>query len=300
MRVLSRSEPGYPPALEDLSDPPACVWVRGIVPPGRAVAVVGARGADAAGRAFAFELGRALGRAGLWVVSGGARGIDAAAHAGALAAAAPTVVVLACGVDISYPPEHGPLFARILGAGALLSELPPGSPPLRRRFLRRNRLIAALGCACVVVQADDRSGALSTAGVAHRLGRPVLAVPWNPGAPLGRGTARLLANCAQVATAVEDVIHAVGMVPTVETAIGARGASGGALRVAGTPGGGPGRGGLAGALLGRLQVSPAHLDELVVASGAKLPEVSTTLLTLELEGLVLRTDCGRYELLRAY
>lgn len=160
---------------------PLGVWVRGTGHlrelTERAVAVVGSRAATDTGAFVAAEMGTSLVERGWTVVSGAAFGIDAQAHEGALTAGGPTVAVLACGVDVAYPRPHAPLLARIAGSGLVVSELAPGCSPTRVRFLRRNRVIAALARATVVVEAAHRSGALSTAGVADDLGRWVAAVP---------------------------------------------------------------------------------------------------------------------------
>ena len=161
--------------------PPLALWVRGAARldelADRSVALVGARASTAYGEHVAGELGHQLGERGWTVVSGGAFGIDAAAHRGALAADAATVAVLACGVDRTYPAAHGALFHRIAESGLLVSEWPPGAAPHKHRFLVRNRLIAALTRGTVVVEAAARSGAQATARRAHRLGRQVMAVP---------------------------------------------------------------------------------------------------------------------------
>ena len=162
--------------------PPVGLWVRGPARldelADRSVAIVGSRASTAYGEHVAGELGHQLGERGWTVVSGGAFGIDAAAHRGALAAEAPTMAVLACGVDRPYPAAHGALFDRIAETGLLVSEWPPGCAPLRHRFLVRNRLIAALTRGTVVVEAAARSGAQATARRARMLGR---AAPGRPG-----------------------------------------------------------------------------------------------------------------------
>jgi len=181
---IARGSSGYPSRLLSLSDAPAVLWVRGRGPMdgGRSVAIVGARAASGAGCERARVLAAELAQKGVAVISGGAFGIDAAAHEGALAAAAaPTFAVLGCGVDVTYPDRHGPLFARIAAQGGLLSEYPLGTPPRAGQFPRRNRIIAALGDAVVVVEAAHRSGALITAALARSLGKPVLAVPGSSG-----------------------------------------------------------------------------------------------------------------------
>jgi DNA processing protein len=181
-RVVVPGDEEWPGALDDLGDrAPLCLWVAGDLllsdAVRKAVAVVGARACTDYGANVAAELASGLGDRGWTVVSGGAYGIDAAAHRGAMAVEAPTVAVLACGVDVAYPRAHDGLLRAIRSVGAVVSELPPGSHPTRLRFLDRNRVIAALGRGTVVVEAAARSGALNTAGHAEQLSRVVMAVP---------------------------------------------------------------------------------------------------------------------------
>jgi DNA processing protein len=201
--------------------PPIALWVRGarrldeLVD--RSVAIVGSRASTAYGEHVAGELGHQLGERGWTVVSGGAFGIDAAAHRGALAAEAPTLAVLACGVDRPYPAAHGALFHRVAETGLLVSEWPPGCAPLRHRFLVRNRLIAALTRGTVVVEAAARSGAQATAQRARRLGRQVLVVPGPVTSAMSVGCHELLRDREAEATLVasaDHVIEAVGGIGT--------------------------------------------------------------------------------------
>jgi DNA processing protein len=193
--------------------PPVALWVRGparldeLVD--RSVAVVGSRASTAYGEHVAGEVGYQLGERGWTVVSGGAFGIDAAAHRGALAAEAPTLAVLACGVDRPYPAAHGALFSRIAETGLLVSEWPPGCAPLRHRFLVRNRLIAALTRGTVVVEAAARSGAQATAKRAHRLGRQVMVVPGPVTSAMSVGCHELLRDEEAGATLVASAAHVI-------------------------------------------------------------------------------------------
>jgi DNA processing protein len=201
--------------------PPLALWVLGtprldeLVD--RSVAIVGSRASTAYGEHVAGELGHQLGERGWTVVSGGAFGIDGAAHRGALAAGASTLAVLACGVDRPYPAAHGALFHRIAETGLLVSEWPPGCAPLRHRFLVRNRLIAALTRGTVVVEAAARSGAQATAERARRLGRQVLVVPGPITSAMSVGCHELLRDREAAATLVasaDHVIEAVGGIGT--------------------------------------------------------------------------------------
>ncbi|MBB3085794.1 DNA-processing protein DprA [Geodermatophilus sabuli] len=197
--------------------PPMALWVRGqarldeLVD--RSVAIVGSRASTAYGEHVAGELGHQLGERGWTVVSGGAFGVDAAAHRGAMAAGAPTIAVLACGIDRVYPAAHGALFHRITEDGLLVSEWPPGAAPHRHRFLVRNRLIAGLTRGTVVVEAAARSGAQATARRADRLGRPVMVVPGPVTSATSVGCHELLRDIELGAVLVADaghVIEAVG------------------------------------------------------------------------------------------
>ena len=179
-RLLFAGQPGWPPGLDDLEFAPFTLWARGAMAEVdwmRSVAVVGSRAATSYGLHVAGEFGYDLASSGYLVVSGAAFGIDAAAHRGALAAEVPTIAILAGGVDRPYPLAHSQLLDQIRATGLVLSEAPPGASPRRERFLARNRLIAAVTAGTVVVEAGLRSGALSSAGHAERLGRVLAAVP---------------------------------------------------------------------------------------------------------------------------
>jgi DNA processing protein len=210
--ALCGCDPRYPSPLDDLPDPPAVLYVRGelarferAVSADR-VSIVGARRATDYGLQQARGLGRGLAAAGLTVVSGMALGVDAAAHVGALDAQGVTIAVLACGPEQVYPASKRRLHARIVATGAVVAELPPGTPPRRWCFPARNRIIAALGQATVVVEAGERSGSLITAGQAVDLGREVAAFPGLVTAPLAAGTNALIADGAQLVRGAHDVL----------------------------------------------------------------------------------------------
>lgn len=216
-RVVVPGDPDWPTGLDDLRERrPACLWVRGggDLRADRSVAMVGSRAVSAYGRHVAGDLAVGVARHGLVVVSGGAFGVDAAAHQGALAADGRTVCVLACGVDRAYPRVHERLLAQVAVDGLVVSESPPGADPTRWRFLERNRLIAALAGATVVVEAAWRSGALSTARHAVRIGRPLGAVPGPVTSAGSAGCHRLLredgAVCVTTADEVVELASAVG------------------------------------------------------------------------------------------
>jgi DNA processing protein len=197
--------------------PPLALWIRGtgdLPTVGvRSVAIVGARAATEYGERVARDLAYGLAERGFVVVSGGAHGIDAAAHRGALAAQRETVIVSAGGLDAAYPPGNNLLFERAAECGLLVSESPPGAAPQRRRFLTRNRLIAALGTGTVVVEAARRSGAMNTAGHCRGLGRPLMAVPGPVTSGMSIGCHRLIAadhEPAQLVGDVGDVLLVIG------------------------------------------------------------------------------------------
>lgn len=202
--LLVHGEADYPPMLAAIEDAPPTLAVRGfthlLAKP--CVAMVGARNASLNGRKFAQELAHDLGQAGFVVVSGLARGIDGAAHQGALDSG--TIGVMAGGVDVVYPREHQDLYENIAASGALLSELPPGTQPQARHFPRRNRIVSGLALGTVVVEAVIRSGSLITARLAAEQGREVFAVPGSPRDPRSHGANHLIRNGA---TLLENADH---------------------------------------------------------------------------------------------
>lgn len=286
--ALVWGEDGYPETLAQLHDPPPVLLGRGdpaaLSRP--AVAIVGSRSATTPACDHARALAAGLGRAGLTVVSGLALGIDAAAHRGALSAGAPTVAVLGCGPDRVYPAEHGALARAVAGGGAVVSELPVGTGARPAHFPRRNRIIAGLTLATVVVEAGLRSGALITARVAIDHGRDVLAVPGSVGNPLARGCHALLKQGAGVVEDVQDVLDALagryvppGDRPERAAVVDADGAITDPE---------------ARALLHALAGGPASLDQLVTRSGLTASGVSSMLLSLELDGVVSALPGGLF------
>lgn len=208
--LLVLGDAGYPSALAAISDPPSILSVLGdtglLSRP--SVAMVGARNASAAGRRFARTLAEAVGQAGLVVVSGLARGIDAAAHEGALATG--TMAVVAGGIDVVYPEENRALHGQIAARGAIVSEMPPGTEPIAALFPRRNRTIAGLALGTVVVEAALRSGSLITARQALDQGREVFAVPGSPQDPRARGANDLIRQGATLAEEAADILAVLG------------------------------------------------------------------------------------------
>lgn len=215
LRILTAGDAQWPRGVDDLKQPPLCLWVRGNADLAqvlrRSVAVVGSRASTSYGRHVAGELGIALAERGFTVVSGAALGIDTAAHDGVLVAGGTTVAVLAGGADRAYPASNAPLLARIAETGAVVSEMPPGSAPTKPRFLSRNRLIAAMTPGTVVVEAGWRSGALSTARAAERVLRPVGAVPGPVTSALSAGTNEAIrSGLAVCVTDADEVAELVG------------------------------------------------------------------------------------------
>jgi len=201
-------ETGYPAGLASISDAPRRLWIRGeLDQAGIAVAVVGSRTATPHALEMGFSLGEGLARAGVTVVSGMARGVDSAAHRGALRAGGRTVAVLGCGVDIVYPAENRALSAAIAASGALVSELAPGSPPEGWHFPRRNRIISGLSLGVVVVEAATGSGSLITARCAMEQNRPVMAVPGTVLSGRNRGAHALLKDGARIVEGVADILE---------------------------------------------------------------------------------------------
>ena len=219
IEVRNVLDPTYPARLKMIADPPPLLYITGTLTEQDelAVAIVGARRATTAGRAVTEELSRDLAEAGMTVVSGLARGVDAAAHRGALAAQGRTIAVLGCGIDRTYPPEHERLRKQIEEQGAILSETPMGAPPSSHHFPRRNRIISGLSLGVIVTEAAINSGSLITARLAAEQGREVFAVPGFVKEDTSRGTNALLKEGAALIEQAQDVIDAV--LPQLEQAM---------------------------------------------------------------------------------
>ncbi len=213
MDCIHLGTPEYPRLLAEISDPPTCIWSRGdrALLSATAVAVIGARAASHEGLIAASEIAFDLARAGIVVVSGLARGIDAAAHRGALDAGGKTIAVLGTGIDRVYPAENERLHDEIASSGLLLTEMPPGTPPLEWHFPRRNRIISGLSRAVVVVEARDKSGSLITARLAAEQGRDVMAVPGTIVGGRNRGANALLRDGAKLVESAVDILQELGL-----------------------------------------------------------------------------------------
>lgn len=272
-RSVTPGDGAFPALLRELHDPPARLYLRGGAPEllaRPAIALVGARSCSPYGAQVARELARELAAAGLVVVSGLARGIDGEAHRGALAAGGTTVAVLGCGIDRDYPRSHAGLAARIAESGVIVSEYPPGVEPAPWRFPARNRILAGLALATVVVEARERSGALITADFALELGREVFAVPGEITSALSAGTNDLLRQGAAPLLGPDDVLAALG----IERA----------------PPPTPGLSPAAARVLDVLGAGACGVDEIVRAGRLGSGEAAAALVALELEGLVAQAD----------
>jgi DNA processing protein len=269
-------EAGYPARLAGLAPRAASLWCIGRMPRPQVpcVAIVGSRAASGAGCEKARRWSEALAGRGFAIVSGGAFGIDAAAHEGALAAGGETFAVLGCGVDVVYPDRHAGLFARIAQQGGLVSELPPGTAPRARQFPARNRIIAALADAVLVVEAAVRSGGLITAGHARKRGQRVLAAPGTP------GTDGLLARGALPVTSVATLWDAL---------------EGRAAEIPAAPLPGPHA-----ALVTALREGADSPGSLARRLGISLPSIMALLTEAELAGWVRRAGGSQDEVLRGH
>ncbi len=215
IQILLESDDGFPRQLHELPDPPGVLFVRGCLQPSDAlaIAIVGSRHATHYGLQQAERLGGSLARAGYTVVSGLARGIDAAAHRGALAAGGRTIAVLGSGVMNIYPPEHADLATEIAASGAVISEAPPRAVPLAGMFPQRNRIISGLSLGVLVVEASNRSGALITARHAMEQGREVFAIPGLVTSRMSHGCHRLIRDGAKLVETVDDILEELGPLP---------------------------------------------------------------------------------------
>ena len=279
--ILTEAHAAYPRMLREIHDPPGVLFVRGTIKPEDALAIgiVGTRHATPYGLRQAERLSGSLARAGLTIISGLARGIDAAAHRAALSAGGRTIAVLASGVLNIYPPEHDKLAAEVVARGALLSESPPRALPLGGMFPQRNRLISGLSLGVIVVEAGTRSGALITARHAMEQGREVFAVPGNVDSRASQGCHRLIRDGAKLVETADDVLEELG--PLVEATPRDDG------QVVHHP---------AELLLNELeqQVLAAigsqttSIDQVVAQSGLPVPQVLSTLSVLEMRHMIRR------------
>lgn len=281
LALVTLADAAYPALLREIHDPPLVLWTRGdlrAVNDRPGVALVGSRRAGPSSLETARRLARDLAKAGLTVVSGLARGVDAAAHRGALEGGGTTAAVLGNGADVVYPAEHRALASAVAESGLIVSELPPGTPPLAHHFPLRNRLISGLSRAVVVVEASERSGSLITARLALEQGREVLAVPGSVTAGCHSGCHALIKDGARLVENVKDVLEEVGWTPRPDSG----------ADMASKPIDDNG-------LLGH--VKPGELvtaDDLVARTGRGTSQILGELSRLEIEGLIRRTGLGTF------
>jgi DNA processing protein len=310
--ILCPDDRSYPVLLRSIPDPPAALYLRGSLEPRdlNAVAIVGSRKCSIYGREQADRFGALLAGSGVTVLSGGARGIDSAAHRGALThPQGRTVAVLGSGVDVAYPPENEPLFRQIVesGRGAVMSEYPLGTPPLADNFPRRNRIVSGMSRGVLVIEADERSGALITARQAcDDHGRPVFALPGRVDNALSAGPHQLIRDGAVLAAKLEDILDNLGPLPqeameacTAAVSENGDGAAAGALFQ--TPQATGVEAGPVAGLSERQQVivaalddQPADVDAIIDRTSLSAQQVLQELTFLTLRGQVRRVDGQTY------
>lgn len=288
VRILSFTDSNYPARLRMIPDPPPFLYCKGEIREGdeKAVAVVGARSASEYGMRVTRDLCQGLSLLGFTVVSGMARGIDGEAHETALGVGGRTVAVLGSGADVIYPPEHEGLYRKICEGGAILSELPMGTPPFSFNFPSRNRLISGLSLGVVVVEATEKSGSLITAGLALEQGREVFAVPGEAGASRSRGTHRLIRQGAKLVESVEDIVEEIAPQLLARAGIAKKNPP---LIL-------PSNMSLEAKKIFELVLgSPLQIDEVIQTSGFSPAKVSEILLELEIKGLLRQLPGKRFK-----
>lgn len=281
VEIATKNDPSYPHALLNIQYPPPVIYILGRVLPSDAfsIAIVGSRKPSYYGTRVARRLSKNAVEEGLAVVSGMARGIDSAAHKGALAAGGRTVAVLGSGIDIIYPPENKKLAEEIRENGAVVSEFPFGTCPFPQNFPRRNRVISGLALGVVIVQAGETSGALITADFALEQGREVFAVPGEIGNPLSQGVHDLIKQGARLIEGIDDILEELRIPAARERNLtdnaGQEGLSSCEKRV-----------------LTALGFSPMSTDDIVIATGFSAQTVTSALVRLELKRIVARVTGG--------
>jgi DNA processing protein len=286
IRLVMLGDPDYPRGLAEIADPPVMLYLKGLLPPPELplIAVVGARQASPYGLAMAKELAQGLAENGWGVVSGMARGVDAAAHSGALAARGYTLAVLGCGLNICYPRENERLRDRLQASGGLTSELPPDAGPAAKNFPIRNRIISGCSLGTLVVEAGSKSGALITAYLALEQGRDVFAVPGPATSDRSRGTNSLIKQGAKLVETIDDVLVEFSYLQpdrrekrsSLPPQVPARELSG-----------------EEDVIFQQLSLEPSHIDQLVERTGLTVSVVGALLTMLEIKGLARRLP-GHY------
>jgi len=287
-RLIARDDPEYPPSLQNIPDPPGLLYLKGRLEPRDqiAIAIVGSRRCTPYGVRIAERLAGALARTGFTVVSGLARGIDAAAHRGAIKAGGRSIAVLANGLASIYPPEHEDLARALVEAGGLLSEMPMRQGPLAGLFTQRNRIISGISLGVVVVEATPRSGSLSTARHAVEQNREVFAVPGPADSLSSRGCHRLIRDGARLVETVDDILEELGpLTGEIRTDPGLPPVRHPAELALTDP---------ERSLLGQLDDQPTGVDDLISRTGLTAGQVLATLSVLEMKHLVRRVPGGRF------
>jgi len=281
VRIVAFDDADYPPLLRTIHDPPALLYQRGRPLTGDALAVVGARKASSSGLYLTTQICTVIARCGISIISGLARGIDSAAHRAALDVGGHTVAILGCGIDVTYPPENLSLAEQISAHGTLLSEYPPGTPPLAGHFPGRNRIISALSRGVLIVEATEKSGSLITADFALEQGRDVFAIPGAVTASNSSGVNSLLKQGAHLVTEARDILdilwpeYAHGAVNSAQTDTNIYTDQ----EVS---------------IIRQLSFEPQHIDDLARKCGLTPMELSVTLLQLELRGGLTQLPGMRY------
>jgi DNA processing protein len=282
VQAITLEDPAYPDRLKEIYDPPAVLYVLGNLLPDDAwsITVVGTRTLTAYGREVCARLVRDLARNRVTIVSGLARGIDAVAHQTALDSGARTLAVMACGLDMVYPPGHASLARRIAENGAVMSDYPIGTRPRSEYFPRRNRILAGLTLGTLVIEAGEQSGALITAKFANDEGREVMAVPGSILSPQSKGSNRLVQDGAKAVLDVEDILEEDNVRPPVQRQLEMPGLADLSPEEA--------------LLMKHLSAEPLHVDDLRRAAGLTIAEVTSTLAVMELKGLARQAGAMSY------
>ncbi|HEY1265720.1 MAG TPA: DNA-processing protein DprA [Candidatus Binatia bacterium] len=287
--IVPYMSPLYPARLKAIADPPPFLYVKGELASGdeRAVAIVGTRAASEYGISLTRELSRGLAALGFTIVSGMARGIDAAAHEAALEAGGRTIAVLGSGIDVIYPRENEKLYRRICERGAVVSELPIATPPLSFHFPARNRIISGFAVGVVVVEATEKSGSLITAAQALEQGREVFAVPGAAGASRSRGPHRLIRQGAKLVERVEDIIEEIApqLVSRADAAAKPRAVLPADLSAE------------AKKIFALVADAPRQIDEIIEQSGINPGKTSEILLDLEIRGLLRQLPGKKFQVM---
>ena len=299
VRIITLDDHEYPPQLQQIHDPPPVLYVKGQLTRDDqlAIAIVGSRNCSQYGREQASRLAHLLAAAGFTIVSGLARGIDTAAHRGAITAEGRTIAVQGCGLAKVFPPENQDLADRIAANGAVISELPLAFEPLATTFPMRNRIISGLTMATIVVEARARSGALITARLATEQNREVMAVPGRVDAPGSFGPHNLIKDGAKLVANIEDILDALGPVgatlhehATTAAATAQNAAQAGLFDPADLKLTVP-----EAALSDTLEHEPLHVDQIITLSNLTPAQTNAALISLQLKGLIKQSPGGYYQ-----